>query len=97
MTATKRDSYVRTFLQAARPVIVDDLARWAASLETLDIDYATDTPAYATATVRFRGRRFTYRQQIWPTDHPAALRAALYSTTLTERLLTKPPPAESDP
>jgi hypothetical protein len=95
----ERDAYVAAFLLAARPTVAGDLAGWAGTLEALEVEYeqsADDRAAYATATVRFRGRRYRYRRRIWPADHPAGFKAGLYATFLTERLLTRPPPAASD-
>jgi hypothetical protein len=85
-----RAGYVAAFLAVAHPAVVGDLADWAATLESLEIEHAADR-AYATATVGFRGRRYRYRRAIWPPDHPPDLKAGLYATTLTERLLTRRP------
>ncbi|THV42154.1 hypothetical protein [Glycomyces buryatensis] len=41
---------------------------------------------HATAVVNYRGRRCSYRRQIWPPQHPALLAAQLYTTFLEERL-----------
>jgi hypothetical protein len=92
---TDRDEYLAAFMRSARPAAAGDLADWAGTLESLDLEYETLAEAshvYAVATAWFRGRRYRYRRRIWPADHPAPLKAALYATTLTERLLTTPPP-----
>ena len=88
-----RDAYVDVFVRAARHAVVGDLADWAGTLETLEVEYEPASgarAAYATATVRFRDHRYSYRRRIWPADHPAPLKAGLYATMLTERLLTRP-------
>jgi hypothetical protein len=87
-----RAGYVAAFLAAAYPAIVGDLADWAATLEALEIEHAPGR-VYATATVGFRGRRYRYRRGVWPPGHPPGLKAGLYATMLTERLLTHQPTA----
>ncbi|GII26419.1 hypothetical protein [Planosporangium mesophilum] len=95
--AADRDAYVDAFLRLARDAVAGDLATWDGALETLEVDYETAGGAHAVALVRFRGRSYRYRRRIWPPDHPAALKAAIYATALLEDLLTRPPTAASDP
>lgn len=93
---TERDAYLDAFLQAARTAVPSDLAQWQGVLETLDVDTVSDVEAHATATVRFRGRRYQYRRRVWPADHPPRVRAGLFATILVERLLTTQP-TDDDP
>lgn len=92
---TERDAYLETFLQAARTAVTGDLAAFEGTLETLDVETVSSDEAHATATVRFRGRGYQYRRQIWPADHPARVKAGLFATILVERMLTTPVAADS--
>jgi hypothetical protein len=93
---SERDSHLAAFLRAARQEVPSDLARWHATLEALDAADAPDDEAYAVATVNFHGRHYRYRRRVWPPTHPPPAQAALYATTLVERLLTVAPTTGPD-
>jgi hypothetical protein len=95
--------YTDLFLESAHRAVLDLCARRGAELESLGCDVATGdggdgdsdgdgdgrVVVAATTVVRFRGRRCVFRRGIWPPDHPAVTRAAVYASVLEERLLTQ--------
>ncbi|HEY0636398.1 MAG TPA: hypothetical protein VGD67_02020 [Pseudonocardiaceae bacterium] len=84
--------YLAELLAAARAAITEGLAAWGGGLEHMQVD---DT--HLTATVHFRGTRYSFRRRVWPPDHPPGLKASLLATSIEERLLTgrHPPPDPS--
>jgi hypothetical protein len=86
--AADRASHLAAFLRAARQEVPSDLARWHATLDSLDTSDAPGGEAYAVATVTFRNRHYRYERRVWPSTEPAPVQAGLYATTLLERLLT---------
>jgi hypothetical protein len=84
--------YTDTFLRSTRRAVEDLCERRAAELESLTCDVVPaatgDVVIAATAVVFFRGRRCVFRRGIWPPDHPATTRAAVYASVLEERLMT---------
>jgi hypothetical protein len=90
----ERDEHLADFLRVAGLHARDDLARWHATLEEIDVTDGPYGTAYAIAIVAFRSRHYRYRRRVWPAPHPAPLQAALYVTTLVERLLTSRSPAD---
>ncbi|GAA3768437.1 hypothetical protein ACFS5L_22265 [Streptomyces phyllanthi] len=85
--------YTRAFLRSALPAVEDLCERRGGAFESLTHEAVPDAKGEvlvtATAVVRFRGRRCVFRRGIWPPDHPATTRAAIYATVLEERLLTR--------
>lgn len=85
--------YTDAFLQPARRAVEDLCERRGAELVSLTCDAVPaavrDVVVAATTVVLFRGHRCAFRRGIWPPDHPAATRAALYASVLEERLMAR--------
>ena len=87
--------YLAEVVAAVRAAVAEGVGAWGGELEDVRAD-----ETHLTATVRFRGGRFSFRRQVWPPDHPARLKASLLATSLEERLLTgrhPPPDPSGDP
>lgn len=84
------------FLREFTAAVGNDLADLAArrGLVAQQPVLSGDDVVYAETTVTFQGRRFSYRQRVWPSEHHARFQAGLYATFLEERLLTRPAPAD---
>lgn len=86
-----RTGYVAEFLRVAWGGLNHVFTVPPSRVESFGVD-GGDT-VHATVVVSYRGRRFGYRRQIWPSGHPPLLQAQLYTTFLEERLNTRPAPA----
>ncbi|WP_210583334.1 hypothetical protein [Streptomyces sp. GESEQ-35] len=86
--------YSDVFLRSALRAVQDLCERRGSVLESLTCDVVPDTTGddvvvAATTVVLFRGHRCVFRRGIWPPNHPADTRAAIYASVLEERLLTR--------
>jgi hypothetical protein len=87
-----RTGYLRQFADAAARELADLAARRAVQIARPRL--SGDGAVHAETMVTFRGRRFSYRRKVWPSEHCAAFQAGLYATFLEEKLLTTPLPAD---
>jgi hypothetical protein len=93
--ADERVRYVAAFLRAAWGGVNTMFTDPSCRIESFTVD--GDDVVHAETVGQYRRRRWRFRRQVWPSSHPPLLAAQLYTTSLEERLNTRPlPPGDND-
>lgn len=92
-----RIRHIAAFLPVAWAGVASMLTRSECKVESFGVEGDGDV-VHATTIVDYEGCRWRFRRQVWPSSHPAKLTAQLYTTSLEERLNTRPGvrPAEGE-
>jgi hypothetical protein len=90
----ERVRYLAEFLRPAWGGVNTMFTDPQCRIESFTVD--GEDVAYAETVGQYRGRRWRFRRQIWPSSHPPLLAAQLYTTSLEERLNTRELSPEGD-